>query len=216
VKYEKKRADMVKYLISEGRIYTEPVIDAMKTIPREAFVPPSLKVSAYKDSPLSIGEGQTISAPHMVGIMAEALELKAGQKVLEIGAGSGYHAAVVGRLIQPDGHIYTIERITNLANSARENIKSVGLDRSVTIIEGDGSVGLKEHAPYDRIFVTAASPGIPPPLIEQLKEGGKLLIPSGSSIVSDLILVTKKGGKIKEQNLGGCAFVPLRGRYGFK
>ncbi|UCH89037.1 MAG: protein-L-isoaspartate(D-aspartate) O-methyltransferase [Thermoplasmata archaeon] len=214
--YEKKRKEMVKHLISEGRIYSEAVISAFGNVPREVFVPVSQKLSAYVDTPLSIGEGQTISAPHMVAIMVEALDLKDGLNVLEVGAGSGYHAAIVGHLIKPSGHLYSIERISSLANRARENIRKVGLEDNVTIIEADGSLGLESHAPYDRIFVTCASPGIPPPFVKQLKEGGQLLIPSGSSYVSDLLLVTKKGGEIDEKNLGGCAFVPLRGRYGFK
>jgi protein-L-isoaspartate(D-aspartate) O-methyltransferase len=214
--FSEKRMKMVDYLISEGRIYSEPVISAMREVPREVFVPKAQKSLSYKDTPLTIGEGQTISAPHMVGIMLEALDLLPGQKVLEVGAGSGYHAAVVGSMIKPSGHLYTIERISKLAVRARDNIKKTGLDKYITIIEGDGSVGLEKNAPYDRIFVTCASPGVPPPLRDQLKEGGKLLIPSGSSYVSDLLLITKTGDKFKEENLGGCAFVPLIGEYGFK
>jgi protein-L-isoaspartate(D-aspartate) O-methyltransferase len=152
----------------------------------------------------------------MVGIMAEALDVKPGQKILEVGAGSGYHAAVIGEMIGPSGHLYSVERIADLASRAMENLDKVGLSEIVTIIHNDGSVGLAEYAPYDRIFVTCASPGIPPPLIEQMVDGGKLLIPSGSSYVSELILVTKSGKKVKKRNLGGCAFVPLRGKYGFQ
>lgn len=214
--YEQKRIQMVQKLIRDGRIYTENVIKAMNDTPRELFVPRSQKLSAYHDTPLTIGEGQTISAPHMVGIMAEALDFEPGQKVLEVGAGSGYHAAVISQLIKPSGYLYSIERIENLAARAKDNIKNAGCDKYVTVICRDGSLGLAEHAPYDRIFVTCASPGIPPPLLEQLKDGGKLLIPSGSSYISDLILVSKLRGKIKKKNLGGCAFVPLRGHYGFK
>ena len=207
---------MIKNLIRDGRIYTEPVIRAMEAVPREIFVPTAQKPAAYHDTPLTIGEGQTISAPHMVGIMVEALDLKPGQKILEIGAGSGYHAAVVANIIKPSGFIYSVERITSLAERARENIKTAGVSEYVEVIEGDGSLGYKEQAPYDRIFVTCASPGIPPPLLEQMKDDGMLLIPSGSSIVSDLMIVTKSRGKIRKENLGGCAFVPLRGYYGFK
>jgi protein-L-isoaspartate(D-aspartate) O-methyltransferase len=213
--YDKKREQMVKKLMRDGRIDSEPVIKAMSSIPRELFVPLSQKLAAYEDTPLPIDRGQTISAPHMVGIMAEALELKAGQKVLEVGGGSGYHAAIVAKVIGPKGHIYSIERIQSLAERAEETIKKVGLEKIVTIINDDGSLGYKEHSPYDRIFVTCASPDVPPPLIEQLRNGGKLLIPSGSSYVSDLLLITKRDGKLKKKNLGGCAFVPLRGHYGF-
>lgn len=213
--YDRKRKDMVQKLIRDGRIDSEPVVSAMGKIPRELFIPKSEKLSAYHDSPLSIGESQTISAPHMVGIMAEALELKPGLVVLEVGTGSGYHAAVVAEIIGPEGHVYSIERIPKLAARAKEAISKVGLERIITVVEGDGSMGLPDFAPYDRIFVTCASPGIPPPLLEQLEDGGILLIPSGSSCISDLILVRKNKGKISKTNLGGCAFVPLKGKYGF-
>ena len=213
--YDHRREKLIKKLIRDGRIDSESVISAMGKIPRELFVPLSQKLSAYEDTPLPIGSGQTISAPHMVGIMAEALEVKPGQKILEVGAGSGYHAAVIGEIIGPNGHLYSIERIEELASRAIENIKKVGLTKIITIIHNDGSLGLTEYAPYDRIFVTCASPGIPSPLIDQLADGGKLLIPSGSSYISELILVTKSDKKIKKRNLGGCAFVPLRGKYGF-
>lgn len=214
--FDQKREKMVKKLIRDGRIDTEPVKLAMGKIPRELFIPHTQKLAAYEDTPLSIGKGQTISAPHMVGIMVEALDLMPGLKVLEVGAGSGYHAAVVAEILKPNGHIFSVERIPELAKRAAENINKVGLADFVTIVQNDGSIGLVEYSPFDRIFVTCASPGIPPPLIEQLADGGKLLIPSGSSYISDLILVTKTKSKVKKRNLGGCAFVPLRGRYGFK
>jgi protein-L-isoaspartate(D-aspartate) O-methyltransferase len=211
--YETRRAELVKRLIFEGRIYSTDVKQAFLEIPREVFVPDSIKKYAYLDTPLEIGNGQTISAPHMVAIMVEGLDIKKGQKILEIGAGSGYHAAIVSKLIGKDGHIYTIERHSSLAENAKKNIKNTGIT-NITIETGDGSYGLSKYAPYDRIYVTCAAPGIPPLLIEQLKNKGKLMIPVGKTIC-DLKLIEKKGDKLIENDLGGCAFVPLVGKHGF-
>jgi protein-L-isoaspartate(D-aspartate) O-methyltransferase len=161
----------------------------------------------------------------MVSIMNEALQLEVGQKVLEIGAGSGWHAATIAEIIAPSnaprsewGHVYTVEIIQGLAEFARKNIMNTGYGDRVTIICADGSMGYPEKAPYDRILVTAAAPEIPKPLIEQLKPNGIMLIPVGSvHLFQNLIKVTKSAdGKLKEENLGGVAFVPLTGRYGHK
>jgi protein-L-isoaspartate(D-aspartate) O-methyltransferase len=204
---------LVKRLILEGRIYSKEVEKAFLEIPRELFVPDSIKKYAYLDTPLEIGNGQTISAPHMVAIMVEGLDIKKGQKILEIGAGSGYHAAIVSILIGKDGHIYTIERHSSLAENAKKNIKKAGI-KNITIEIGDGSQGLSKYAPYDRIYVTCAAPSIPPPLIEQIKNRGKLMIPVGKTIC-ELKLLEKKGDKLIENDLGGCAFVPLVGKHGY-
>ena len=211
--YEIKRKELVKRLILEGRIYSKEVERAFLEIPREVFVPDSIKKFAYLDTPLEIGNGQTISAPHMVAIMVEGLDIKKGQKILEIGAGSGYHAAIVSKLIGKDGHIYTIERHSSLVENAKNNIKNAEIT-NITIETGDGSQGLIKYAPYDRIYVTCAAPGIPPPLIEQLKNKGKLMIPVGKTIC-ELKLIEKKGNKLIENDLGGCAFVPLVGKHGY-
>jgi len=211
--YEIKRKELVKRLILEGRIYSKEVERAFLEIPREVFVPDSIKKFAYLDTPLEIGNGQTISAPHMVAIMVEGLDIKKGQKILEIGAGSGYHAAIVSKLIGKDGHIYTIERHSSLVENAKNNIKNAEIT-NITIETGDGSQGLIKYAPYDRIYVTCAAPGIPPPLIEQLKNKGKLMIPVGKAIC-ELKLIEKKGNKLIENDLGGCAFVPLVGKHGY-
>ena len=211
--YEEKRFDLVKQLILEGRIKTKEVERAFLDVKREEFVPDHFKHYAYVDSPLEIGHGQTISAPHMVAIMVEGLDIKKGQKILEVGAGSGYHAAIVSKLIGKDGHIYTIERHTTLAENAKKNIKNAGIT-NITIETGDGSQGLSKYGPYDRIYVTCAAPGIPPPLIEQLKNKGKLMIPVGKTIC-ELKLIEKKGDKLIENDLGGCSFVPLVGKHGY-
>jgi protein-L-isoaspartate(D-aspartate) O-methyltransferase len=216
---------LIDSLTKQGILQTPKVVKAMRTVPRVKFLPLDSQAYSATDTPLPIGYGQTISAPHMVGIMNEALELETGQKILEIGAGSGWHAATVAEIIAPKqaprsewGRLYTVEINSNLAEVARKNIMNIGYGDRVTIIVGDGSKGYLEKAPYDRIFVAAAAPQIPKPLVEQLKPGGILLIPVGSpSLFQTLLKVTKGAdGKLKEESLGGVAFVPLIGEYGFK
>ena len=214
VDFEFERNSLVDDLKMRGYVTSKAVEDAMRRVPREEFLPADLREEAYVDSPLPIGEGQTISAPHMVAIMAENLDLKTGQKILEVGTGSGYHAAVCAEVIAPDGHIYSIERITSLASFAEDNLKRTGYAKLVTVILGDGSKGLPDHAPYDRIFVAAGAPEVPSPLTAQLAHGGKLLVPVGTRWYQDLIRVTRQGAKLEKENLGGCVFVPLVGEYG--
>lgn len=213
--FEERRNRLVDSLVRRGYVSSSKVQAAMRHVPREEFLPEDLRSEAYVDTPLPIGEGQTISAPHMVAIMAEHLDLVPGMKVLEIGAGSGYHAAVCAELVAPDGHIYTIERIATLATMAENNIKKTGYSNLVTVVFGDGSKGLPEHAPYDRIFVAAGAPDIPSPLTDQLVEGGKLLVPVGGRFYQDLIRIEKRGKKLVKENLGGCVFVPLIGEHGY-
>lgn len=214
--FELERKKLIDSLIRRRYISKPEVISAMMKVPRHIFVPKSIRAYAYHDTPQQIGERQTISAPHMVGIMAEKLDLKPGHKVLEIGGGSGYHAAVVAEIIGPSGHVYSIEFIESLAKRAQENIKTAGLENNVTLVNRDGSFGLPEYAPYDRIYVTCASPEVPPPLIEQLEDKGKLLIPAGGRHFQTLVYCEKKGKKVIKKDFGGCVFVPLRGKYGFK
>jgi len=211
--FEDQRERLVEKLKIEGHIKTKAVEKAFLETPRELFVPEKLKGYAYVDTPLEIGNGQTISAPHMVAIMCEALDLKKGQKILEIGAGSGYHAAIVSKLIGDKGHVYTIERFPSLADNAKKSLEKVGI-KNVTVEVGDGSEGLTKYAPYDSIYVTCAAPCIPQPLVEQLKDPGKLLIPVGQ-FISKLELLEKKNKKIIKKDLGGCAFVPLVGKHGY-
>ena len=196
----------------KGRI-NERVINAMAKVPRELFVPEPLRSNAYDDIPLPIGYGQTISAPHMVAIMCEFLDLREGLKVLDVGGGSGYHAAVMAEIVGPQGHVYSVERIPKLAEQAEKNLKEAGI-ANVTVILGDGSIGLAEHAPFDRINVAATAPRVPELLTKQLKPGGKMVIPVGSGF-QNLLLVTKKNGSVIEEKLP-VAFVPLIGKDGFK
>ncbi len=195
-----------------GRI-KESVLKALEKVPRELFVPDDLQSRAYDDIPLPIGFGQTISAPHMVAIMCDILDLKKGMSVLDVGGGSGYHAAVMGELIGPEGRVYSMERVPELAARSRESLRRAGIE-NVTVVEGDGSLGLRDHAPYDRINVAATAPSAPEPLKQQLKPGGKMVVPVGLGF-QELILVTRKNGFVTEE-LMGVAFVPLIGEHGFR
>lgn len=197
----------------------------MRSVPRKKFIPHEMQEYTDVDTPLQIGSGQTISAPHMVSIMNEALNLEVGHKVLEIGAGSGWHAATVAQIIAPGkaprsewGHVYTVEIVAALAETAKKNIMNSGFGDRVTIINADGSKGYLEKAPYDRVLVTAAAPRVPQPLLDQLKNGGILLIPVGNAGMFQTLLRITKGqdGTIREENLGGVAFVSLTGEHGQK
>jgi protein-L-isoaspartate(D-aspartate) O-methyltransferase len=217
-KQEKEFEELRKRLIEnlEGIIVDEKVLEAMLRVPRHKFIPEYEQRAAYTDRPLEIGYGQTISAPHMVAIMCEILELSEGDKVLEIGAGSGYNAAVMAELVGKNGHIYTVERIEPLANFARKNLEETGYE-NVTVLLENGSMGYPEYAPYDRIVVTCAAPYIPGPLLEQLKPGGIMVIPVGESYSQELFRVKKdtKGDTHKKRK-GGVIFVPLIGKYGLR
>jgi protein-L-isoaspartate(D-aspartate) O-methyltransferase len=191
----------------------ESVISAMSRVPRELFLPVALQSRAYDDTPLSIGYGQTISAPHMVAIMCDLLDLQPGMTVLEVGGGSGYHAAVMAEMVGPNGWIYSVERKPELVAAAKRNLESSGI-KNVTMIEADGSLGLAEHAPYDRISVAATAPKVPEPLKQQLKEGGKMVLPVGRDY-QELYLLTRKNGFSIEEKMG-VIFVPLIGKEGFK
>ena len=220
--YEEKRRKLVESLKNRDFLTKPDVIRAMLKVPRHKFLPKGAISSAYIDSPLSIGLGQTISAPHMNAMMCELLELKKGEKVLEVGTGSGYHAALCAEIVAPansknPGHVYTLERHLKLADSARDSLINAGYSDIVTVIHGDGRLGYSREAPYDKILVTASSPKkVPPPLKEQLKTGGILCIPSGSKEwVQDLYIITKRGNKFDSKRVTGVRFVPLIGEWGF-
>jgi protein-L-isoaspartate(D-aspartate) O-methyltransferase len=210
--FEQEKERLVFTLSKEGYIKTDSVKQAFLRVPREEFIPDFLKNYSYVDTPLDIGNGQTISAPHMVAIMCEALDIKKSQKILEIGTGSGYHAAMVAQLVGETGRVYTIERFESLASIAKQNLDKINCT-NVIVEVGDGSCGLARYQPYDRIYVTCAAPFIPQPLIDQLCDPGKLLIPVGD-MYCELTLLLKEKQKQTVHHLGGCVFVPLVGKYG--
>lgn len=213
----KARQEMVNHLKRQKLVTTEKLSEAMLTIPRHLFVPSTHQRSAYIDSPLSIGEGQTISAPHMNAMMCEYLDLKEGQKVLEIGTGSGYHAALLSHCVGDSGFVYTVERIPSLAKSSSEKYQKFNFT-NVQVIHSDGTLGYSEKAPYDRILVTAAAPKIPDELMKQLSpDGGILCIPvaAGFSYGQNLLVITKNGDKIDKKNVCSVVFVPLIGKDGY-
>lgn len=210
------RKRLVQRLVDEGIISDPRVIAAMEGVERHLFVPAEIAEQAYYDTPLYIGEGQTISAPHMVGIMVQALDLRPGQKVLEVGGGSGYHAAVMAELVKPHGKVISMELIEVLAERARGNLRKAGYTDLVKVVTGDGSGGFPSEAPFDRVSVAAAAPAVPEPLKGQLADGGSLLVPVGSRWSQELMRVMRSGDEFSEEDLGGCVFVPLLGKYGFK
>ena len=187
------------------------VIEAARSIPRHLFVPQKLRYQAYEDIALPIDEGQTISQPSLVAFMTNALEIKESDKVLEIGTGSGYQAAILGKLAR---QVITIERIENLAEKAKKLLKRLGF-LNITVICGDGTLGFSEVAPYDAVIVTAAFEKMPPPLLEQLKDGGRLVMPVGGRDVQTLLKITKQGKSYLEKELLPVQFVPLVGEFGY-
>lgn len=206
------RANMVEYQLRRRGIKDERVLKAFLKVPRHKFVRSQDIWHAYEDYPLSIGYGQTISQPYMVAIMTELLELKGEERVLEIGTGSGYQAAILAELAK---EVFSIERIPELAHKAEKILQELGYT-NFKVIVGDGSKGLPEHAPYDAIIVTAAAPRPPQSLLEQLKDKGRLVIPVGSRKLQDLLRITRFGNEFKMENFGPCLFVPLIGEAGWK
>jgi protein-L-isoaspartate(D-aspartate) O-methyltransferase len=207
-KFSNARRRMVEKDLRERDITDPKVLEVMGRIPRHLFVDPSFRDQAYADHPLPIGEGQTISQPYIVALMTQILKIKPGEKVLEIGTGSGYQAAVLAEMTD---QVYSIEIREGLARRAQERLRSLGYDQ-VHIRSGDGYFGWREAAPFDAILITCAANHIPPPLIQQLKEGGRLILPLGSTTYfQTLTLLTKKGGKTHIQHLTGVAFVPMTG-----
>ena len=198
-----------------GYIRDGRVAEAMLSVPRELFVPEAYRQLAYDDRPLPIGEGQTISAPSIVARMTELLDVREGHKVLEVGTGSGYQAAVLAMLVGGSGHVWTIERIRSLAEAAEARLRSLGLLGRVTVVVGDGTLGYPPAAPFDRIIVTAAAPSIPQSLVDQLSPGGKLVIPVGSKEEQTLLVVTKEEGGLRIARDLEVIFVPLIGKYGW-
>lgn len=211
--YSSKRQQMVDAQIVPRGIKNIRVLNAMRKVPRHLFLDEALRAQAYEDYPSPIGEKQTISQPYIVALMTELLQLEGKEKVLEIGTGSGYQTAILAELAE---QVYSIERIPALAKRARKLLDELKYTNIVITI-GDGTLGWKEHSPYDGIMVTAAAPYPPAILLEQLKTGCKLVIPIGEEFVQDLIVYTKGGGgKYDKENYGGCRFVKLIGDQGWR
>jgi protein-L-isoaspartate(D-aspartate) O-methyltransferase len=201
--FENERERLVDRQLKARGIRDQKVLAAMARIPRHQFVPPLLKNEAYLDTPLPIGHGQTISQPYIVALMTEALGMNGGEKILEIGTGSGYQTAILAEIAR---QVITIERIAALSQIAREQLKDYP---NVTMITGDGSKGYEEEAPYDGIIVTAAALQVPPALIAQLAIGGRLIIPVGATLYQQLLKITRSTAGIRKENLMDVRFVPL-------
>jgi protein-L-isoaspartate(D-aspartate) O-methyltransferase len=210
--YRLARERMVKTQLVPRGIKNPRVLKVMGKIPRNLFIEEALSGEAYNDHPLPIGHKQTISQPYIVALMTEALELTGDEKVLEIGTGSGYQTAILADL---SGKVFTVERIRDLMVKARNILADLGYN-NIMFKAFDGTLGWKEYEPYDAIMVTAGAPKIPEPLLDQLADGGRLIIPVGNRFSQELIKVTKKNGNIIQKNFGGCRFVDLVGVHGWK
>ncbi len=212
IDYTSARNRMVSDQLVPRRIKDERVLDAMRTIPRHLFIPVDLRYLAYADAPLPIGNRQTISQPYIVALMTELLELEGKERILEIGTGSGYQAAILAYLA---GEVYTVERISDLAENARKVFQELEI-KNIQVFERDGSSGLPEFAPYDAIMVTAAAPKVPSPLQEQLADLGRLVVPVGGRDGQILERWRKKGSELKCEHIAPVAFVPLVGDFGWE
>jgi protein-L-isoaspartate(D-aspartate) O-methyltransferase len=210
--WAQERREMVEKQLRRRGIRDERVLAAMGQIPREEFVPLESRFIAYQDAPVDIGDRQTISQPYMTALMAQELLLSGEETVLEVGAGCGYAAAVLGML---STRVVTVEIVPRLAETARGNLRRTGRDSNVEVVLGDGGWGYEKAAPYDAISVAAAAPEIPTPLLDQLKEEGRMVIPVGSREDQELLVVTKREGRVESRSAAPCRFVLLRGGEGW-
>lgn len=208
---EQEREAMVEYQIRARGVSNARVLAAMSKVPRHRFVPPAIGRVAYDDRPLPIGDGQTISQPYIVAVMTELLCPAPGDRVLEIGTGSGYQAAVLSLLVE---RVISIERLPGVALQAERLLMAMGVE-NVMVVTGDGTLGYPDLGPYDGIIITAATPAVPAALIGQLAEGGRLVAPVGDRILQTLVRLTKQDGRIEREEFGGVVFVPLIGEQGF-
>jgi protein-L-isoaspartate(D-aspartate) O-methyltransferase len=209
--FDAAREQMVREQIEARGVHDPRVLEAMRTVPRQEFVDPALRERAYQDSPLPIESEQTISQPYIVALMVEALELTGDERVLEIGTGSGYEAAVLARVC---GALYSVERIPGLAERARAVLERLGYD-NVHLRVGDGAAGWPEAAPFSAIVMSAAARQIPRPLVEQLADGGRLVLPMGEEDAQVLVRLRKGPEGLRDDCLGECRFVKLIGAYGW-
>lgn len=211
IDFQRLRDLMVESQLIPRRIKDVRVLDVMKKVPRHLFLTESLRDEAYNDMALPTTEGQTISQPYMVAVMTELLELKGGEKILEIGTGSGYQTAILAELSR---EVYTIERVQSLSDSASKTLAGLGYD-NIYLKHGDGTLGWPEEAPFDRILITAAAPDLPEILLKQLSDGGIIIAPVGDRFSQQLVKGTKRGEKIDREHHTPCVFVPLIGEYGW-
>ena len=211
VPFEAERHEMLALQLRRRGIRDSRILEAMFEVPRHKFVPPSLADHAYEDRPLPIGEHETISQPYIVAAMTQAAQVCPGEKILEVGTGSGYQTAILAHL---GARVYSVERNAALAETARMRLAEMGYEK-VTVICGDGSEGYPSEAPYNAILITAAAPEVPPILPDQLAEGGRLVIPVGELEHQDLLLIFKHGRQHHTRTLDPCQFVPLIGKYGW-
>lgn len=209
--YAVVRERMVNEQLIPRGIKDQSVLDVFRKIERHRFIPEDLRTSSYADFPVPIGESQTISQPYIVALMTECLGLKGNEKILEVGTGSGYQAAILAELAR---EVYTIERFESLSKRADSILRELGY-ANIKIRVGDGTLGWPEEASFDRIIITAATPRIPLPLTQQLKESGRLILPLGENFSQILTLVEKKKNKLVSTGICGCVFVPLVGKYGY-
>lgn len=209
--YLDPRLRMVAVQLADRGIRDERVLEAFRRVPRHLFVPEEQRSRAYEDHPLEIGAGQTISQPYMVATMTEALALQGGEKLLEVGTGSGYQTAI---LLAMGARVYTIERLPGLSRKAEEALEFAGFPGAQFRV-GDGSLGWPEEEPFDRVIVTAGAPSMPVSLVQQLREGGTMAIPIGDEKEQELILVSREGGFVKKKRVCSCVFVKLVGAEGW-
>jgi protein-L-isoaspartate(D-aspartate) O-methyltransferase len=210
--FDRQKEVMVEKHLAGRGISDARVLEAFRKVPRHRYVPQPFTDSSYADSPLPIGAGQTISQPYIVALMTEALRLEGGEKVLEIGTGSGYQAAILAELCR---EVYTVEREEKLLERCRKILSEEGY-KNIFYKHGDGTEGWEEKAPFDGIIVTAAAPDVPEPLKKQLADGGRVVIPVGTLYSQMLVMVEKNGEEFRHENLCGCVFVPLVGKYGWQ